>query len=127
MQSRFIYNEIQEKKVCYRKKSTSFIVYSESSEALRDALRFSLGEDIFEVVRTPFQQLFKMPETELLQYLIGPLEQLMNRSLGDLFRVQSWFNRALLTERDIGGAGKEAAASPLPPFFSWLHFTVMPQ
>lgn len=75
-------------------------MYSESLEALCDALRFSLGKDIFEVVHTPFQQLFKMPETELLQYLIGPLEQFMNQSLGDLFRVQSWFNRALLTERE---------------------------
>lgn len=67
----------------------SFIVYLESLETLSDTFWFTLGEDIFEVVCTPFQQLFKMPETELLQYLVGPLEQLMNQSLGDLFRVQS--------------------------------------
>lgn len=63
----------------------SSIVYSESLETSW----FNLVEGIFEIISTPFQQLFKMPETELLQYLIGPLEQLMNQSLGDVFRVQS--------------------------------------
>lgn len=51
----------------------------------------------------------------------------MNKSLGDLFRVQSWLSRALQTGRYTGGMGKEPEASPLPPFFSWVHFTVMPQ
>lgn len=74
----------------------SSIVYSESLETSW----FTLGEGIFEIVCTLFQQLFKMPETGLLQYLIGPQEQLMNQSLGDVYRVQSWLNRAFLTGRE---------------------------
>lgn len=48
-----------------KKKSPYFEMYSEHLEVLHGAFLFTLGEDIFEVVHTPF----KMPKTELLWYL----------------------------------------------------------
>lgn len=94
---------------------------------LYDTCSFFLGEGTFEVVQTLFQHLFKMPETESPQYLMGLLEQLKKQSLRGLFRFQSWLKRAFSATKNTGGLGKESAASPLPPFFTWVHFTVMPQ
>lgn len=64
-----------------KKKDTYFGVYSEHLEILHGAFLFTLGKDIFEAVHTPFQQLFRVPKTELLWYLnriFGAINELVS-------------------------------------------------